>query len=570
MEDNNPQPPDQPPQDNPPTNAKMHWQFINPLANFNPLPQPLHVELHGFPPAPDPPAPLAGPFEVKMAQQKKTGWDRAMALLTVLLLPLTLAILASIIPSCLSQDQQRETQFESYLNNMSTLLANSGLRLVGQTGDDLRSIARGQTLTVLRDLDSDGQRKAYVLGFLRDAGLINRDAPSGQVAPVVSLAGADLRGAKLHKANLGGADLAAADLSGADLTGADLRAAYLSQTILQGANLNGAELDFAPLTYADLTGADLTGASLSGADLTGAQLAGANFSNTDATGTTFPVGFKRPSGTYTTLWHVFVENNTLQVSHVNGSLLSTYATLDLNTSRLQLLYNPQGPFGTSVVLLPALWTTSCQGGPYCETGPVTSYQVPQGQQDLSNPKLSIPITGTVAGLTVHIALTFSKNTNSSFSVTVDANIPPGPNHVVLSTQDSSGNTLVDEAFKPVLLHSNFVSPKQGTAQRAVFGQQSEDLLQIMNSQKPANRTLPMSVLTTFSLVGGKSNPLTYPTVKVTLNSLTARGNDLTAQARVVAQVQPTTSATAENVDMWVGIDGIVPDAWNYTVDVSAP
>jgi uncharacterized protein YjbI with pentapeptide repeats len=101
----------------------------------------------------------------------------------------------------------------------------------------------------------DGNRKALVVHFLRESGLINKHRS------VVDLLGADLRAAKLR-----GSNLSEADLRGADLSGADLRSVHLS-----GALLNEANLRFADLGHADLSGADLSGADLSGADLNNAQ-----------------------------------------------------------------------------------------------------------------------------------------------------------------------------------------------------------------------------------------------------------------------------------------------------------
>src|SRR3712207_72993 len=133
--------------------------------------------------------------------------------------------------------------------------------------DSLITVARARTLTVLPRLGGD--RKARVVQFLYESGLITKDKV------IVDL----LKGADLHGANLGEAQLSYANLSRANLSEAQLRAG-LHQANLSEADLSGADLSYATLTYADLgdaklSKANLRGAGLSGADLSGADLSGA-------------------------------------------------------------------------------------------------------------------------------------------------------------------------------------------------------------------------------------------------------------------------------------------------------
>lgn len=211
-------------------------------------------------------------------------------------------------------DHQQEAALQAYLDRMSELLLKD--KLSKFSPEEVRSVARSRTLTVLRGLNA--KRKGTVLLFLKDSGLIDREA-------VVDLSGADLRGALLPFANLNRANISEADLSGADLRGADLTKSYLSetnlcnadlsnanlsgadlfeanlggsnlyQTRLSKANLNGADLRACHLNEADLGGADLSGvnlnvgdlvrANLRGAKLEGAKLLGANLSQADLSGT---------------------------------------------------------------------------------------------------------------------------------------------------------------------------------------------------------------------------------------------------------------------------------------------
>jgi uncharacterized protein YjbI with pentapeptide repeats len=114
-------------------------------------------------------------------------------------------------------------------------------------GDEVRTLARARTLTILGRVD--GARKRSVVQFLNESQLFEKDQA------IVDLRGADLRGA----------DLTVADLDEADLRGA----------ILRGAVLTDADLFYADLTDADLSGVrggtpeelEATAYSLSGATM---------------------------------------------------------------------------------------------------------------------------------------------------------------------------------------------------------------------------------------------------------------------------------------------------------------
>ena len=178
-----------------------------------------------------------------------------------------------------NKDNQRETALQTYIDSMSELLLCEKLR-GSVKGDEVQKIARVRTLTVLRGLDA--ARKASVLQFLHEAGLIDKNKC------IIDLSEAQLLEANLHKANLRGADLHETNLSGANLSytnllytnlrGADLTSAKLSEANLHGANLREADLSGANLTSAKLFGAKLFGAKLSEANLRGADLREANLS----------------------------------------------------------------------------------------------------------------------------------------------------------------------------------------------------------------------------------------------------------------------------------------------------
>ncbi|MBW4597583.1 MAG: pentapeptide repeat-containing protein [Brasilonema angustatum HA4187-MV1] len=221
----------------------------------------------------------------------------------------------------IADNNLREQAVEAYIDRMSELLIDKQLKeLISkelkeedpeyQKQEILLDIVRVRTLSVLRRLAEDGERKGSVILFLIDAELISHVDLNGAHLEgahlkfahlegadlkFVHLEGADLRGADLEGADLEFAHLEFAHLEGADLRGADLRGAHLKRADLRGAHLRGAHLEdahlerahlerahlelahleFADLELAHLEGANLEGAYLAGADLRGASLEGA-------------------------------------------------------------------------------------------------------------------------------------------------------------------------------------------------------------------------------------------------------------------------------------------------------
>lgn len=161
----------------------------------------------------------------------------------------------------IARDNQRETALQTYLDKISELLFQKNLR-ESKEGDEVRTIARARTLTMLRQLDRD--RKASLLQFLSEAKLL----------PLIDLERADLGNTNLSSFDLSGARLSKANLKGANLSFANLEKADLSEADCQGAHLQNAFL-----WSADLTRANFSGADLSKATLIEAQVGLANFSS---------------------------------------------------------------------------------------------------------------------------------------------------------------------------------------------------------------------------------------------------------------------------------------------------
>jgi hypothetical protein len=178
-------------------------------------------------------------------------------------------------------DQHRQDNtLQLYLDQIGQLLLDkdrplrqSKFLVSGDTEDnEMNTLARARTLTVLPRLDSD--RKARVVQFLMEAGLLRKEEL------VVSLYGTDLSGANLSEVP----NLYKAHLSNAILRGADLAEAMLLRADLSKANLSGACLIGAKLHRSDLREADLSGAK----GWTEEQLAEAKFLD----GATMPNGQK--------------------------------------------------------------------------------------------------------------------------------------------------------------------------------------------------------------------------------------------------------------------------------------
>jgi uncharacterized protein YjbI with pentapeptide repeats len=205
----------------------------------------------------------------------KTLWDW-LGLLGILAIPVMVSILTVWFTerqSAISNDynrmqqaqalqvvreQLREADLKEYLDKMSELLLHEHLR-ESQPEDEIRSIARVRTLTILSRIDN--WRKRSVLQFLHESKLIEKgnrkidlydaDFTNADLRGV-SLIGTDLHGANLHRADLQGAYLTSVGLWNVDLN------VDLSEANLTKANLWGAELDDTDLTNANLINASVT------------------------------------------------------------------------------------------------------------------------------------------------------------------------------------------------------------------------------------------------------------------------------------------------------------------------
>ena len=265
-------------------------------------------------------------------QDAKTLWD----LLSLAGVPLSLAILGYVLQQLqqahaeqqakaekeiadqrvkvekeIAESNQREEALQNYLDRLSDLLIDKNVIAIAvklQSAKENQSednpppqttleekellnaaidVIRARTLSILRRLGQDGERKGDVIRFLIEAEVVSKLN--------LNFSGADLTSADLSRTNLSGADLTSVNLSNADLSFATLSNAKIGFATLSNADLSLANLNFANLNFANLSdakllctglsGAKLVGVKLVGADLTGANLSGANFSGANFSGT---------------------------------------------------------------------------------------------------------------------------------------------------------------------------------------------------------------------------------------------------------------------------------------------
>lgn len=201
--------------------------------------------------------------------------------------------------------------------------------------DTALNALRTLTLTVLRQLDEDGERKRDVIEFLSHAGVIGG-------AVKLNLSSTNLKHAKLDAVQLEGAIFQGAifdnaTLGGANLKGADLECAVLREAYLGGADLSGACLKDARFNYASLRGACLMDASLEHTDLEKADLSLANLKGANLKGAN-------------------MEDTVLKLAHLEGADLREIINLDPDQIKEKALdwekarYSPE--FRKKLELLP--------------------------------------------------------------------------------------------------------------------------------------------------------------------------------------------------------------------------
>ena len=177
------------------------------------------------------------------------------------------------------------------INKQVITLAESARRLgssyVDPVVESSRIIVRARTLSILREMKNDGEKKSSAIRFLVESKILSvlSVSLSGADLSLVNLLGIHLRRVDLFSANLFAANLGAADLSGSNLSLSNLQATVLTNANLCNAILIGSDLSRAKLYHVDLSGANLVGARLTEAKLLGAKLIAVDLRQADLSGT---------------------------------------------------------------------------------------------------------------------------------------------------------------------------------------------------------------------------------------------------------------------------------------------
>lgn len=206
-------------------------------------------------------------------QSEKTLWNWLTAVIIPILIPLSIAfwsLLQQKSQQKIADGNLREEALEKYIDFLSKNTPSMEISL---------KAIRVKTLSILRRLKTDGERKGTAIKFLYDTDILKRrdlDLSGADLTGIrletSKLAGANLRGTRLDRASLDRCDLKNADLVGASLVRASVARVNLCHADLSFANLVGANFLFS----ADLFSADSNVTNLNVTNLSGAILLKAN------------------------------------------------------------------------------------------------------------------------------------------------------------------------------------------------------------------------------------------------------------------------------------------------------
>lgn len=237
-----------------------------------------------------------------------------------------------------------------------------------------------------------------------------------------------------------------------------------------------------------------------------------------------------PTPTPTPTWNVAINGDVLEASYGLEGKRPQYVALHLDSGYLRLNTGPTSGWGTSIVVLPSVWTGGklVQGARVMETHTIGD-------------DLVLNIKSQIAGL----------------SVTGDIRIhPPAEKSIKADVRmATSGTVTLDaracEAFKPLMLSSMHISATQWDTQGAeIEGKQAALPAQgwIVQPPCPQGNNLTLS--------GGTSSWKTNaPTIAVTLEG-SALG--------ITGWVTTSTSTDSDNVGLWAAADRVLP-SWSYSI-----
>ena len=235
-------------------------------------------------------------------------------------------------------------------------------------------------------------------------------------------------------------------------------------------------------------------------------------------------------------WSTKTVNGVLEIAHGSGTYYPQCAAFHLNSGYFRMNYATGSGWGTSIVVLPSLWSN----GTYYQGAAVTVGELGVDQGDLI-----VPFTGTIATLSVRGSIRVKAPANDAVQAAVTVSDVTG--YVTLDNRTG-------EAFKPLLLSSMRIDADHYDASAAFVGTQDFTI--------PSNGWMitPPASGAHFGLRGGTSSwKIDAPTVEI----------DLPQAMPVTGWVTSSTNPNDDNIGMWSASDTIMR-AWTYTITTKKP
>ena len=233
-------------------------------------------------------------------------------------------------------------------------------------------------------------------------------------------------------------------------------------------------------------------------------------------------------------WSWSQRNSILEIAYGRGTDFPQYGALHLDTSYLRLIATRSSGWGTSVVLMPALW----EGGQYYQGAPVTLGPIGEVRGILY-----VGVTGTIRGIAVSELLTIQPPASGTIRASVAAT----------ATGSAQLDDRPGEAFKPVMLSSMHVDGTRWDAEAVlVDGTETPLVTQGWLLSPPASGHA-------FGLKGGSSAWKTNaPTVLI----------EWPQSTQVTGWITSSTDPNDDNLGLWTATDHVLAE-WAYTVVVGS-
>lgn len=252
----------------------------------------------------------------------------------------------------IAEANQREEALQAYFDRLSILLVDKNLIAIATRTENAKDtvaniqnkssiaeqkelldaavgVVQARTLSILRRLKEDGERKGSVIRFLTEAKVISKLK--------LDFSGAYLNDTDLSRGDFHDIDFSGANLQGANLFDANFRSASFRKADLSGANFRSANLSDASFSNANLSGACLSGAHFNGAIFSAANFSGANLSYVQLSGTIFrEANFQRASFRNAKFFDAILCKANLKFADLNGANFSGANLLDTDLSPANL------------------------------------------------------------------------------------------------------------------------------------------------------------------------------------------------------------------------------------------